>query len=795
MKFPITLLLLLLPFTALQAQEKAHLHFDKQHYLPGDTVFFKAYLFYKGLPSFLSTNFYVAAYADDGSLFAQKQYPVFDGTCNGDIALPDTLQGQGIRIRVFTRGLSAEDSTSFYEQRLELIQQQKQLLRQYPSYTSQVQFFAEGRHVLAGFQNSFAVIAKDEQDNPLMLNGCIRESAGGDTVTVFQTSSNGLGAFSFMVEQGKTYTAWFKDPLSGKQRSVVLPETEYYGALLHMEQSGNYMYCNIYKRIENGLYNNLELAAYNNRQQVYGISALLNGNNQWVCKIPLDSLPAGQLKFILTDTAGRELASRMIFNNLPPADPEIVILKKDLQPRGENLLEIKTNAKVFYNLSVSVTDAELADSEQATTIREAIGLNKKQQRLAGTGRSLLGTEAAADLDAFMIVTNAPAATSFHSAYTKSLDNFLAVKAGYNDKYAALPENNQLTLIMADTVYGRRFYKLPLLTANSFGAEGLVFFDSSRCSFQLDLDKAKTENVRLERVGAFIPAETIEPLTYASPDTVINGVHTNLTIADDLYKRFVVDRPGAVGEFKLLKPVVVRAWKRNPEQLRMEELDREYTTGMFSGLTRGYQFNLLDDKNASAYSDIYSYLMYRFNGLIICPDLTTGRRTLRYKAGNSLGSEIPPCKDPSTLVLFFLNEMEMPDPEDAERIDLSQVAYIKLINGVVINSSFTHYGVVVYVYLRKGNEIVPGSIIPMRKQKLKGYDIPQNFTVPDYSNNANRSFSDKRTTLFWEPYLILNREHNSVQLRFNNNDVSKKLLVTIEGFDEEGKLVHIEQLIE
>lgn len=147
------------------------------------------------------------------------------------------------------------------------------------------------------------------------------------------------------------------------------------------------------------------------------------------------------------------------------------------------------------------------------------------------------------------------------------------------------------------------------------------------------------------------------------------------------------------------------------------------------------------------------------------------------------------------MLFFLNEMEMPDPEDAERIDLSQVAYIKLINGVVINSSFTHYGVVVYVYLRKGNEIVPGSIIPMRKQKLKGYDIPQNFTVPDYSNNANRSFSDKRTTLFWEPYLILNREHNSVQLRFNNNDVSKKLLVTIEGFDEEGKLVHIEQLIE
>ncbi|HQW93419.1 MAG TPA: hypothetical protein PKY28_09990, partial [Ferruginibacter sp.] len=43
-------------------QEKIHIHFDKEFYLPGETIWFKAYLFEENLPSERSTNFYAALY-------------------------------------------------------------------------------------------------------------------------------------------------------------------------------------------------------------------------------------------------------------------------------------------------------------------------------------------------------------------------------------------------------------------------------------------------------------------------------------------------------------------------------------------------------------------------------------------------------------------------------------------------------------------------------------------------------------------------------------------------------------
>ena len=43
-------------------QEKIHIHFDKEVYLPGETIWFKAYVFEENLPSERSTNFYAALY-------------------------------------------------------------------------------------------------------------------------------------------------------------------------------------------------------------------------------------------------------------------------------------------------------------------------------------------------------------------------------------------------------------------------------------------------------------------------------------------------------------------------------------------------------------------------------------------------------------------------------------------------------------------------------------------------------------------------------------------------------------
>src|SRR4051812_16576237 len=69
-----------------------HVHFDKDIYLPGETVWFKAYLYNVNEISFAATNFYTAIYDEKGKLIQQKQYPIIDGSCNGDFEIPDTIE-------------------------------------------------------------------------------------------------------------------------------------------------------------------------------------------------------------------------------------------------------------------------------------------------------------------------------------------------------------------------------------------------------------------------------------------------------------------------------------------------------------------------------------------------------------------------------------------------------------------------------------------------------------------------------------------------------------------------------
>ena len=55
--------------------------------------------------------------------------------------------------------------------------------------------------------------------------------------------------------------------------------------------------------------------------------------------------------------------------------------------------------------------------------------------------------------------------------------------------------------------------------------------------------------------------------------------------------------------------------------------------------------------------------------------------------------------------------------------------------------------------------------------------------------------DLRSTLYWNPNIFLDKTNSKIKIEYYNNDVSKKLLLTIEGFNAAGKLIHIEKIIE
>lgn len=755
-----------------QIFEKLYLHLDKDIYLPGETIWFKAYLFDNNQPSFLSSNFYIAVYDDEGKLLHQKHYPIFDGTCNGDVDLPDTLTTNNLRLRVFTKGLLLTDSNNYYERVVTIFQKEKKNYSiQIPTKPIQLDFIPEGGTAIAGLQNIFAIKTAFSNGTPLQLTGAIIEDSTGNFIDSFYTNQSGQGKIQMVPEVGKKYSAVWTDRQHNKQATKIISQTTN-GALFHFEKVKNVLYCNVLKNSNEIQFNTLTISASAGGEEIMNIKAFMNDKVQWINKIPVDSLPEGIIRFKLFDSENKLLQQRIILNSTlsDTKKPTLKIVKKGLASKAENIIELEMPDSLLYNMSVSVADINFYEPGNSGNIKEDLWLTKDIIPENKFAKNSLQKNAEPDFDLLLLTTKFGKQKNEFINPKSSLDNFLSVKAAYKNKNYGLPKESNLMLIIKDTIQGKRFYKVPASSQVDFIKAGIVFYDSANVSYQLDKNKEEAEYISLVTYNKYKASPLIAKYQLITSDTAQPAVSDS---SENYLSDFVNRRPKKFNELQTIKEVVIKSRYKNKETARLQELDQKYTSGMFSGLARGYQLNVLDDKNAWSHSDILNYIAYRVPNLRIIT--RNGERVLD--------------------VLTFLNEVELPEQMGVGSISMTQVAYIKYIPGIVLGSSFTTSGGVLYIYTKKGDEPEPDNGLGMRKMKLKGYDIAKDFTSPDFTDKKNLLNTDMRTTLYWNPYLIVDKENKKIEIKFNNNDVSKKLLITIEGFTEDGRLIHIEKVIE
>jgi hypothetical protein len=128
--------------------------------------------------------------------------------------------------------------------------------------------------------------------------------------------------------------------------------------------------------------------------------------------------------------------------------------------------------------------------------------------------------------------------------------------------------------------------------------------------------------------------------------------------------------------------------------------------------------------------------------------------------------------------------------------MSDVAYIKVLTpgtaGVIANSGSG----VIAIYTRKGGDVVNNEESKLGVIKLRGYSQVKQFYSPNYASAENNDsfYDDLRTTLYWNPFILLDKTRKRFKFQFYNNDISSHLRITLEGINEEGKLVHIEKVI-
>jgi hypothetical protein len=126
--------------------------------------------------------------------------------------------------------------------------------------------------------------------------------------------------------------------------------------------------------------------------------------------------------------------------------------------------------------------------------------------------------------------------------------------------------------------------------------------------------------------------------------------------------------------------------------------------------------------------------------------------------------------------------------------MNDIAYVKYVPNIVIGGSFITTEGALYIYTKTGREKGPVTK-GLPYVFIKGYTAQKEFIIPDYTDKTIRLQPDIRSTLYWKPDLLMDKENNRFRFNFYNNDISKKLLLKIEGVTATGRLIYVEKTIE
>ena len=137
-----------------------------------------------------------------------------------------------------------------------------------------------------------------------------------------------------------------------------------------------------------------------------------------------------------------------------------------------------------------------------------------------------------------------------------------------------------------------------------------------------------------------------------------------------------------------------------------------------------------------------------------------------------------------------------DPSQLQSTPVSDIAMVKVFrpgSGVGFGGGA---GGTIAVYTKKGSERKPDPMIKgLDQARIIGYSPVRQFYSPDYLRNPDDQNQDIRTTLYWNPYVLTERGNSKLSFTFYNNDVTHKIRVVLEGFNELGKLTRVEKIIE
>jgi hypothetical protein len=759
-------------------QERAYLHYDKSTYAAGETIWYKAYLMNGIFPADESKTMYVDWTDDKGSLLSHTMIPIVYSTAGGQFDIPAEYSAKFIHVKAYTKWMLNFDSAFLYNKDIRILTKSSGAATQKNIAIPSIQFFPEGGDAIAGVTNKIAFKANDQWGRPVKIKGFIQNNSGV-FVDSLRIIHDGMGYFFISPKKGESFTAKWKDT-KGTEHTSALPPVKPTGVSIQVSISGDKRTFVITAAPESAAqFGTLHLIGTMYQHEVFKLTKdIAQGDIKGT--IPVKDLPSGILTITVFDDHWSPLAERITYINNQEYlfIPEMTVEHWGLNKRAKNEIQITVPDSLPASFSVAVTDVDI-DADSSDNIISHLLLTgelKGQVYHPSYYFSSTSDSISRQLDLVMLTHgwrrfkwDDVAAGKFPGINYPKDTSYLTLSGKL---YGALPSQlrdaGDIVLILKQKNGTNKMVSVPVKSNGTFNDPSLVLFDTTHIYYQLS--KAKG----LSDIAVKFMEGRLPPLSYSSP---ANGFYYNL-FTDTLgnYRHYLLADEATqllkLYKGQVLETVTIKAKTKTPVQI----LDEKYASGLFSG-GDSYQFDVLHDSRALGSLNIFTYLQGQVAGLQI--NSTSNPPSLQWRGGSPQ---------------IYLDEMEA-TPDMISSIPVSDVAYIKVMRPPFMGSSNGANGAIA-IYTRRGDDIKQAPGKGLDNNTVTGYNAIREFYSPNYSSfNTDNDKRDIRTTLYWNSRVITTHENNKVLLTFYNNDVSKSFRVVIEGMTKDGRLAHIESIME
>lgn len=779
---------------AFYPQEKIHLHLDRNVYIPGEKIWFMAYVtdaVTHQMPTY-SRYVYVELIDSLNSIVSRVMVRPVDNLHYGHLFLSEVIPEGNYTIRAYTRYMENLGDEYFFkkniwigklpnpqEKDMQTGNKKKRIKDDYD-----VSFFPEGGYLLQETLCKVGFKALNKNGYPEYISGKIVDEEGNE-ITNVSTLHAGMGLFAIIPEQGKKYYLECQN-LNQLNKRFEIPAVKTDAYSIHTGWNNKMIYIDPKKAI-----NSPDIPLY---ILVHCRGHLLHFSPWDKSKKHIafadDQLPQGVIQILLLDKDMNPLSERLIFNKKgDQGSASFITDKASYETRDKvtatlSINDIKNNP-LAGNLSVAITDDKDIITDSLTTILSTLLLSSELKGHIEAPAYYLqdDNKAVAALDLLMMThgwRRYEIPETLKGNYTYPEKPFEVAKEISGEVKSLIlgkpVENSEVTL----------FSSVGDIMQTETNEQGkFLFYDfefpDSTNVFVQSLGKKGKPNVEL----------VVQAESFPEPNHIPYTPYTDFSVDEEVEKkgnefikkaeqRAKYDENIRVIHLKEVEVTAKKIDKKNEARL-------SYWANASSDVTIDRE--MIEKRHATSVTQ----LLYGIAGV----QVRSGSIIIR-GISTVYGSTSPlvlvdgiPMEWPEIMLSQFDSPLESVNVNDIESIDVFKGASAAVFGLRGSNGAIS-------ITTRRGNDNDGSRKTGFNYTSLSplGFQKPVEFYAPKYETPQSKHLGnpDYRTTIFWKPDIIV-AEDGKASFEFYTSDFPTTYSVVIEGLSTDGKIIRQVEKIE